>query len=475
MDSDFSENHTHNQLAELTAVSRGTDSSYQSFSMNGVGDIESVTTDGNDVSRSTNSDNQVTDIGGNSISYDNNGNVTTDDHGDTLVYDAWNRLAAVIAANGSLIKGYVYDGLGRLVTETNGLTSTDLYYSGTQDIEERTGVTDYTGASLSSNGTTTLVNVYSPDYVNDILLRDSGGTRVYFSHDLVYSVTGVISTAGVVLQREVYNSYGDVTFLNASWGSSSDSYDLENLWQGGWRSQFTDYYHFDARWYSPSLQWLSWDPANYPDGLSAYIPMTDNPIDGDDPSGMYDFSDMYTDDTITMVPMTTYDNNGNATGTTTHVQIGDADDDGPAADEKSESFDFASIISKIIPNEGSVTKSVRLFYFQSVDPPGYVEGDAEISGTVVACKCKEAGKAGTMFEGVAKISIEGGFGGEIGKSGVPALAQNKGDMPEFKLAAGDPEPCADTSLAATGNWNWSQRGQSTLWLQVAISPYQSAK
>src|SRR6185437_4533362 len=202
---DFSENYTYDGLSRLTAVSRGTDSSYQSFSLNNIGDINSVTTDGSTQSRTTNDQNQITSIGSANPTYDANGNITKDDHGDTLVYDAWNRLVAVYNASGVLLAGYTYDGYGRMTSETNVTTTTDMYYAGTQDVEERTGVTTYTGASLSSNGTTALVNVYSPDYVNDILLRDEGGTRVYFSHDIVYNVTGVISTAGAVLQRQVYD------------------------------------------------------------------------------------------------------------------------------------------------------------------------------------------------------------------------------------------------------------------------------
>ncbi len=60
---------------------------------------------------------------------------------------------------------------------------------------------------------------------------------------------------------------------------------MENLWQGGWRDVNTGYYHFQERWYSPSMQWLSWNPANYPDGPSAYLPIADNPINGRDPTG----------------------------------------------------------------------------------------------------------------------------------------------------------------------------------------------
>ncbi len=94
------------------------------------------------------------------------------------------------------------------------------------------------------------------------------------------------STTGTMLQHMTYDSYGNVTFLTSSWATTTDSYAVENLWQGGWRDVNTGYYHFQERWYSPSMQWLSWDPANYPDGPSAYLPIADNPINRTDPKGL---------------------------------------------------------------------------------------------------------------------------------------------------------------------------------------------
>ncbi len=279
-------------LSIFATLSRGTDSGYQSFTMNNIGDIQSVSSDGTTTNRTTNADNQVINIGSATISYDNNGNVTTDDKGNTLVYDAWNRLVEVKNSSGDLIAGYTYDGLGRMTSETDGITTIDFYYSGQQIVEERTGVTNATGGSTGSNGSVTEELVYSPDYVNDVLSRDtyvsgSYSSRVFFTHDANYDVTGVVqnSTAGTMLQRMTYDAYGNVTFLTSNWVATTDGYAVENLWQGGWRDVNTGYYHFQNRWYSPSMQWLSWDPANYPDGPSGYLPMEDNPIGEKDPSG----------------------------------------------------------------------------------------------------------------------------------------------------------------------------------------------
>ncbi len=260
--------------------------------MNSIGDIQSVTADGTTTNRTTNADNQIIHIGSATVSYDNNGKVTTDDKGNTLVYDAWNRLVEVKNSSGDLVAGYTYDGLGRMTSETDGITTIDFYYSGQQIIEERTGVTNATGGSTGSNGSVTEELVYAPDYVNDVLSRDtyasgSYSSRVFFTHDANYDVTGVVqnSTSGTMLQHMTYDSYGNVTFLTSSWTTTTDGYGVENLWQGGWRDVMTGYYRFQRRWYSPSMQWLSWDPKNYIDGLSAYTPEGGDPAGRLDPTG----------------------------------------------------------------------------------------------------------------------------------------------------------------------------------------------
>ena len=262
----------------------------QTFTLSAAGAITGITTGGTAQNRTINSENQITAIGSSSISYDSNGNVTTADQGSTLLFDAWNRLVGVNNSSGQLIATYTYDGLGNIASESSidpsMLTSatTDLYYAGGQEVEERTGVTDSLGDNLSSNGTVTLNNVFSPNGRN-ILLRDSGGTRLYFTQDVTGDVTAVLNTSGSVLQRQSYAAYGDVTFLTANFSSMSDNYNLVYLWQNGRRDTITEMYKFGYRWYTPSLQWLSFDPSGYPDGPNGYIDRADNPINYDDWSG----------------------------------------------------------------------------------------------------------------------------------------------------------------------------------------------
>ena len=288
------ETFTYNNLNRLTQVSHFSGFSTannQTFALSAAGAITGITTGGVLQNRTVNSENQITAIGSSSISYDSNGNVTTDDQGRTLVFDAWNRLVGVNNSSGQLIATYTYDGLGRIASETSvdlstlATTTTDLYYAGGQEVEERTGVTDSFGDNLSSNGTVTLNNVFSPNGGN-ILLRDSGGTRLYFTHDVAGDVTAVLNTSGSALQRESYTAYGDVSFLTSNFGSSTDGYNLTYLWQNGERDTITKMYKFGYRWYTPNMQWLSFDPSGYPDGPNGYIDRADNPINRVDPMGL---------------------------------------------------------------------------------------------------------------------------------------------------------------------------------------------
>jgi YD repeat-containing protein len=99
-----------------------------SWSFDALGNWTSVVTDGNTQTRTANQQNEITSISGQTTpGYDANGNTTTDQNGNTLIYDAWNRLIQV--KNGStVLQTYGYDGLNRRTTENPG-TLRDLFYS----------------------------------------------------------------------------------------------------------------------------------------------------------------------------------------------------------------------------------------------------------------------------------------------------------------------------------------------------------
>src|SRR5262249_32915581 len=101
----------------------------QVWDFDALGNWEGLTTDGTSQSRTYNKQNEVTAVGGSSLTFDANGNLKTDETGKQFAYDAWNRLVQVKDASNNVLASYQYDGLGRRITEAVGGTTRDLYYS----------------------------------------------------------------------------------------------------------------------------------------------------------------------------------------------------------------------------------------------------------------------------------------------------------------------------------------------------------
>src|SRR6266851_10040651 len=188
-----------------------------------MGNFSSITTNGSTQTRTHNQQNEVSSISGlTTPTYDTNGNLTTDEQGQTYKYNAWNRLVQVKNSGGTTIASYAYDGLGRRIQETHGSTVNDLYYSAAawQVLEERTG-----GVS-----TATVQYVWSPVYVDALILRDrstqNNGTldeRLWVQQDANWNVAALVNSSGSVVERYIYDPYGQVTYLNASWSTISGS------------------------------------------------------------------------------------------------------------------------------------------------------------------------------------------------------------------------------------------------------------
>ena len=286
----------YNNLQELTSFEQGTlnhdktgltgsASASQSWSPDALGNFTSSTTNGTTQTEAVNQQNQITaisDVG--TTSYDGNGNMTADGSGNTYIYDAWNRLVVVNSGDSS-VATYSYDGTGRRITETHGSTTTALYFSTAgQVLEEQVG------------GVTQARNVWSPVYVNALVLRDQSsagdGTldqRLYVAQDANWNVTALIDASGNVVEQYVYDPYGGVTVLTASWGSrTSSSYNWLYLFQGGRYDGATGLYVFAARVESPTLgRWMQNDPISFAAGDDNTYRLAGNaPSDRTDPTGL---------------------------------------------------------------------------------------------------------------------------------------------------------------------------------------------
>ena len=142
--------------------------------------------------------------------------------------------------------------------------------------------------------------VWSPVYVDAMLLRDrdtnGDGTleeRVYVTQDANFNVTSLFGDNGTdweVVERYLYDPYGERTIFNADWTVDTDGlsdFAFVHGHQGGRHDLATGLVDFRNRHLDTSLgRWERQDPMGYVDGASMYGFVTSNPTTLIDPAGL---------------------------------------------------------------------------------------------------------------------------------------------------------------------------------------------
>ena len=297
----LSESYSYDGLNQLANFDRGGGVSSQQWQFDALGNWTSFTKDGTPESRSANAQNQYTTVNGTPLSYSANGNLSTDTEGRQLEYDAWNRLVRVRDGGGVLKAAYGYDGLNRRISEQVAANAAgdaateairDLFYSADwQVLEERLRSGGAVGATAEAR------YVWSPVYVDAMLLRELGSERVYALQDGNWNTTALIAAAGVpgkavgeVIQRMVYNPYGEVFLLNPDWTEqlSTPLVPWQHLFQGLKFSEATGLGYVRNRDYSPSLgRFIELDPIGFSAGDNNWYRFVGNgPVARLDPWGL---------------------------------------------------------------------------------------------------------------------------------------------------------------------------------------------
>jgi len=196
----------------------------------------------------------------------------------------WNKVVQVKNSSNVVIVTYGRDAFHRHVTDTVGSTVTDRFFSSDWQLLE---------TKVGSNTVTR--NVWSPVYVDSLVLRDrdtdANGTldeRLYALQDANWNTTALVNAGGTVQERYTYTPFGQVTFRDGSGSTlSSSAKDWVFLHQGGERIVAGDY-EFRNRVYSPSLgRWFSNDPLGFNAGdQNWYRSIGNNPGNGGDPWGL---------------------------------------------------------------------------------------------------------------------------------------------------------------------------------------------
>jgi RHS repeat-associated protein len=310
----------------------------QVWTLDATGNWTSINTNGTSTSRSYNKQNQIT-----TFTYDKNGNLTKEGSGILLTaytYDAWNQLSSTGNGDGHT---YRYDALGRRVYDQNqnafNSPTSHLYYT----IDWRQIEDDHKVTAAHSITDTVLQNVWSPHYIDEMILRDSvttvdegggdqllgdsefmdsgtleeekwspeeeesrgidgGGTtdfvagssvpdgRLYVQQDANYNVTSLTDISGDVVERYMYDPYGTPTVMNASWTTGSSAYGWEYMLQGLKNDGINNFYYARNRdMHATYGVFIEQDPnpaGQYNDGANLYQMERSNPLNTLDALGL---------------------------------------------------------------------------------------------------------------------------------------------------------------------------------------------
>ncbi|WOI53022.1 RHS repeat-associated core domain-containing protein [Parvularcula sp. LCG005] len=216
--------------------------------------------------------NQLLKTGGTQMTYDGRGNMTNDG-GTAYTYDVYNHLKTANNGAGT----YTYDPEGRLYREQGtpigGGTAIDsrFLYDGADIIAE-----------YNSSGTIIARYVHGPGVDEPIVWYNgasmSSSTRRYMSADERGSIIMVTNNSGGYVARNKYDDYGDPSSTNSTRFQYTGQIYLKTA----------GLYHYKARAYHPGIgRFMQTDPIGYGDGLHMYAYVGGDPVNGRDPSGLF--------------------------------------------------------------------------------------------------------------------------------------------------------------------------------------------
>ena len=206
-----------------------------------------------------NVDNQLTQWGTATPTYDANGN-TLSDGTNTYVWNARNQLASMNLTGES----FAYDPFGRRTSKTILGTTTSFLYDRANPVQEL-------------SGTTPIANMLTGGIDEYFTRADSTGTANFLT-DAVGSTTALTNSSGTTTASYTYEPFGNTSAT----GSSTNTYQYTGRENDG-----TGVYFYRARYYSPASQrFISEDPLQFrANSVNFYELGYDDPTSVTDPTG----------------------------------------------------------------------------------------------------------------------------------------------------------------------------------------------
>lgn len=214
--------------------------------------------------------NRVTNWGGHTLTYDDNGALVSDADSSTRTY-LWDerRRLKEIKHGATTIASFQYDAFNRRVGKTIGGVGTNLLNDGWQVVQEL-------------SGTVPTVNLLTGLRVDEVFRRAAGSTIEDFLTDALGSTIALADAAGTVQSTYSYEPYGTAT---ASGGATDNAYQYTGRENDG------DFYYYRNRQYGGVLaRFVSEDPIGFAGGSNLYEYANSDPISQTDPLGLWSFS-----------------------------------------------------------------------------------------------------------------------------------------------------------------------------------------
>ena len=293
----LSESYTYDGLDRLIDTDRN-GSAFESWTLDTLGNWSSFTDGGTTTTRSADAVNQITSISGSGAvtsEYDAAGNmVVAPQPADGtkkfyLTYDAWNRLVKVekdaVPSGRDTVATYEYDGRNYRIQKTVGSDTFDYYYNESWQLLE---------ARLNGDADPQEQYVWVLSYIDAPVLRfydadvNPGTTNAteYYTHDATFNTTAKVAAGtGSVVSYYAYDTYGQVTFYDATWTTRSESAgDNDALFAGYRFDTETDYSVARNRYYDAALGvWGRRDPIAA--DINSYRYAGNGPTNATDPDG----------------------------------------------------------------------------------------------------------------------------------------------------------------------------------------------